>query len=191
MALPGACGTRREVSRATAEGLQDPTSQTPRLEVTGTQEGMTPGTAWPGHLVMGSPGRRSHQCDRALGGIPSQKLGIQTREPDTSTHTQARHLQIHSPARAVPAAPPLSQPPPRRHVRPPRPPSARGANNRLLLGRSPRPREPQPPPPPVAAPGGRALWVWPILGATPHPDPPAVGLGGLERARGHAPPRSR
>lgn len=39
-------------------------------------------------------------------------VGIQTREPDTSAHTQARHLQIHSPARAVPAVAPLSQPPP-------------------------------------------------------------------------------
>lgn len=61
MALPGACGTRREVSGATAGGLQDPTSQTPRLEVTHTQEGMTPETAWPGHMVMGAQTAKTHQ----------------------------------------------------------------------------------------------------------------------------------
>lgn len=51
-------------------------------------------------------------------------VGTQTREPDTSTHTQARHLQIHSPARAVPATPPLSQPPPT-PPRAPAPPAQR------------------------------------------------------------------
>lgn len=70
-------------------------------------------------------------------------------------------------------------------MRPPRPPGERGANNRLLLGRSPRPQEPQTPrpasrpqsPPPA---GARPGCGRPSTPSPPNPAPP--GLQGPEQS---------
>lgn len=77
-------------------------------------------------------------------------------EPDTRTHPGETPADPQPRTRALPRrdqTPPcaVTAPQPRRrHVRPPRPPGERGANNRLLLGRSPRPQEPQTPRPQAA-----------------------------------------
>ena len=120
----------------------------------------------------------------------SLQTPAQTRS-QTRAHTQARHLQIHHPAHARshggPRRPPAlseSPHPPRRrrHVRPPRPPGERGANNRLLLGRSPRPQEPQTPRPasrPLSPPpaGARPGCGCPSTPSPPPPPPPPAPPG--------------
>ncbi|XP_027475190.1 basic proline-rich protein-like [Zalophus californianus] len=74
-------------------------------------------------------------------------------------------------------------PPRRRHVRLPRPPGERGANNRLLLGRSPRPQEPQTPRPasrPLSPPpaGARLGCGRPDKPPPPTPHAPLPDCGG-------------
>lgn len=128
---------------------------------------------------------------------PQHKLGARhTHTPrrdtcrSTTPHTRAPTAGPDAPLRCH--SPP---PPRRRHVRPPRPPGERGANNRLLLGRSPRPQEPQtsrpasrPLSPPPA--GARARGVAaPPRRSPPTPRPPrtagagAVGVDSLPRSR--------
>lgn len=107
-------------------------------------------------------------------------------EPDTRTHPGETPADPQPRTRALPRrgqTPPcaVTAPPPcRRHVRPPRPPGERGANNRLLLGRSPRPQEPQTPRPasrPLSPPpaGARPGCGRPSL---PYPPPPLPDCGG-------------
>lgn len=128
----------------------------------------------------------------------SLRTPAQTRS-QTHAHTQARHLQIHNPAHARshggarhPPCAVTAPPPRRRHVRPPRPPGESGANNRLLLGRSPRPQEPQttrpasrPLSPPPA--GARLGCGRPSLPYPPRPSRTAgagaVGVDSLPRGR--------
>lgn len=125
---------------------------------------------------------------------PQHKLGARhTHTPrrdtcrSTTPHTRAPTAGPDAPPCAVTAPPPR-----RRHVRPPRPPGESGANNRLLLGRSPRPQEPQttrsasrPLSPPPA--GARLGCGRPSLPYPPRPSRTAgagaVGVDSLPRGR--------